>query len=75
MGVAISVVIVVLILIGVVVIMAIRHKRLARSFSAFANSHYDRAEGTTHITTDHNLDEDDSPMIRGFSDDEPLVIA
>ncbi|XP_042228900.1 sortilin-related receptor-like isoform X2 [Homarus americanus] len=76
MGVAVSVFLVVVALIVVVGILAVRHRRLARSFLTFANTHYDRSQGTTLITTDHNLDEDDdSPMIRGFSDDEPLVIA
>ncbi|KAK8747660.1 hypothetical protein OTU49_016520, partial [Cherax quadricarinatus] len=75
-GVSVSVFLVVVALIMVVGVLAVRHRRLARSFLTFANTHYDRSQGTTHITTDHNLDEDDdSPMIRGFSDDEPLVIA
>ncbi|XP_042893587.1 sortilin-related receptor-like isoform X2 [Penaeus japonicus] len=75
-GVGISVFFVVVALIVVVGVLGVRHRRLARSFLTFANTHYDRSQGTTLITTDHNLDEDDdSPMIRGFSDDEPLVIA
>lgn len=75
-GVAVSVFLVVVALVVIVAIMAVRHRRLARSFLTFANTHYDRSQGTTLITTDHNLDEDDdSPMIRGFSDDEPMVIA
>ncbi|XP_045625309.2 sortilin-related receptor isoform X2 [Procambarus clarkii] len=75
-GVGVSVFLVVGALIVVVAVLAVRHRRLARSFLTFANTHYDRSQGTTLITTDHNLDEDDdSPMIRGFSDDEPLVIA
>ncbi|XP_037803738.1 sortilin-related receptor-like isoform X3 [Penaeus monodon] len=75
-GVGISVFLVVVALIVVVGVLGVRHRRLARSFLTFANTHYDRSQGTTLITTDHNLDEDDdSPMIRGFSDDEPLVIA
>ncbi|CAL4120398.1 unnamed protein product, partial [Meganyctiphanes norvegica] len=76
-GVVTSVVVVVLLLLAVVAVLAVRHRRLARSFITFANTHYDRNQGTTLITTaDNNLDEDDdSPMIRGFSDDEPLVIA
>ncbi|XP_069974716.1 sortilin-related receptor isoform X2 [Penaeus vannamei] len=75
-GVGISVFLVVIALIVVVGVLGVRHRRLARSFLTFANTHYDRSQGTTLITTDHNLDEDDdSPMIRGFSDDEPLVIA
>ncbi|KAL0117855.1 hypothetical protein PUN28_008920 [Cardiocondyla obscurior] len=54
----------------------IRHKRLSNSFTQFANSHYDtrRGQATFPGTTD-GLEEEDSPVIRGFSDDEPLVIA
>lgn len=75
-GVGVSVFLVVVALIVVVGILVVRHRRLARSLIAFTNTHYDSSQGTTLITTDHNLDEDDdSPMIRGFSDDEPLVIA
>ncbi|MPC12897.1 Sortilin-related receptor [Portunus trituberculatus] len=75
-GVGVSVFLVVVALLVVVGILAVRHRRLARSIIAFTNTHYDSSQGTTLITTDHNLDEDDdSPMIRGFSDDEPLVIA
>ncbi|XP_034941871.1 sortilin-related receptor-like [Chelonus insularis] len=54
----------------------VRHRRLSNSFTLFANSHYDtrRGQATFPGTTDA-LDEEDSPVIRGFSDDEPLVIA
>ncbi|XP_066589021.1 sortilin-related receptor-like [Prorops nasuta] len=54
----------------------IRHRRLSNSFTQFANSHYDtrRGQATFPGTTDA-LEEEDSPVIRGFSDDEPLVIA
>lgn len=54
----------------------IRHRRLTNSFTQFANSHYDtrRGQATFPGTTD-GLEEEDSPVIRGFSDDEPLVIA
>ncbi|XP_025152986.1 sortilin-related receptor isoform X2 [Harpegnathos saltator] len=54
----------------------IRHRRLSNSFTQFANSHYDtrRGQATFPGTTD-GLEEEDSPVIRGFSDDEPLVIA
>lgn len=75
-GVIVSVFLVVVALLVVVMVLAVRHRRLARSIITFTNTHYDSSQGTTLITTDHNLDEDDdSPMIRGFSDDEPLVIA
>ncbi|XP_020710796.1 sortilin-related receptor isoform X2 [Athalia rosae] len=54
----------------------VRHRRLSNSFTQFANSHYDtrRGQATFPGTTD-GLDDEDSPVIRGFSDDEPLVIA
>ncbi|KAG7199404.1 hypothetical protein KM043_014034 [Ampulex compressa] len=54
----------------------VRHRRLSNSFTQFANSHYDtrRGQATFPGTTD-GLEEEDSPVIRGFSDDEPLVIA
>ncbi|XP_016840986.1 sortilin-related receptor, L(DLR class) A repeats-containing-like isoform X2 [Nasonia vitripennis] len=55
----------------------IRHRRLSNSFTQFANSHYDtrRGQATFPGTVDAGLEEEDSPVIRGFSDDEPLVIA
>ncbi|XP_024940142.1 sortilin-related receptor isoform X2 [Cephus cinctus] len=54
----------------------IRHRRLSNSFTQFANSHYDTRRGqATFPGTADGLDEEDSPVIRGFSDDEPLVIA
>ncbi|XP_053974316.1 sortilin-related receptor-like [Hylaeus volcanicus] len=54
----------------------IRHRKLSNTFTQFANSHYDtrRGQATFPGTTD-GLEEEDSPVIRGFSDDEPLVIA
>jgi hypothetical protein len=67
------------VIIGLVVVLlvfVIRHRRLQRSFLSFANSHYDIRSGTTTINTGDDLgEEEDSPMIVGFSDDEPLVIA
>lgn len=54
-GVGISVFFVVVALIVVVGVLGVRHRRLARSFLTFANTHYDRSQGTTLITTDHNL--------------------
>ncbi|VDI64863.1 phosphatidylinositol phospholipase C, beta [Mytilus galloprovincialis] len=53
----------------------IRHRRLQRSFLAFANSHYDTRSGTTTFESNELGEDEDSPMIQGFSDDEPLVIA
>ena len=70
---------VILVLVIALGIYFMRHRRLQRSFLSFANSHYDtRSERTTFTGTgdDDDLDaEEDQPMIRGFSDDEPLVIA
>lgn len=53
----------------------IRHRRLQNSFTRFTNSHYNpRSEAATF--EDNGLEEEEtSPQIRGFSDDEPLVIA
>ncbi len=55
---------------------AYRNRRLKRSFSAFA-SRYSPSTGAA-ILNQGALDDDeddDSPIIRGFSDDEPLVIS
>jgi phosphoglycerol transferase MdoB-like AlkP superfamily enzyme len=52
----------------------IRHRRLQRSFTSFANSHYDNRRGTTTFGT-NDLEVDDQPMIRCFADDEPLIVA
>ncbi|KAJ8982348.1 hypothetical protein NQ317_013098, partial [Molorchus minor] len=61
-------------LITVITILVIRNRKLHNSFTRFANSHYDtRSEAATF--DDNGLEEDESPHIRGFSDDEPLVIA
>ncbi|CAL1547729.1 unnamed protein product [Lymnaea stagnalis] len=54
------------------VVFIVRHKRLQRSFLAFANSHYNIQSGTTTFSDELDGDE---PLIQGFSDDEPLVIA
>ncbi|XP_033100199.1 sortilin-related receptor-like [Anneissia japonica] len=56
----------------------IRHQRLQRSFMSFANSHYDPATGVATFSGpdgDELGEDEDSPMIRGFSDDEPLIVA
>ncbi|XP_078593117.1 sortilin-related receptor-like isoform X1 [Branchiostoma floridae x Branchiostoma japonicum] len=53
----------------------IRHRRLQRSFMSFATSHYDTSRGEATFTTGDDDDDEDSPIIRGFSDDEPLVVA
>uniref|UniRef100_A0A4W4GF62 Sortilin-related receptor n=1 Tax=Electrophorus electricus TaxID=8005 RepID=A0A4W4GF62_ELEEL len=53
------------------------HRRLQRSFTAFANSHYNSRLGSAVFSSGDELgDEDeDAPMISGFSDDVPMVIA
>jgi hypothetical protein len=73
--VAVTVAVVIAVALGAsLLVLLIRHRRLQRSFVSFANSHYDtRSEAATF--SDQNLEEEDSPVIRGFSDDEPLVIA
>ncbi|KAJ8960391.1 hypothetical protein NQ314_006081 [Rhamnusium bicolor] len=61
-------------LLAAITFLVVRNRRLQSSFTRFANSHYDtRSEAATF--DDSSLEEDDSPHIRGFSDDEPLVIA
>lgn len=93
LAVAVAVVscIVIIGLIGALVFVILRHKRLQRSLK-YTNSIYHSGSETTVIATDNNLGElffkyknqhsnkiltdvDDAPMIRGFSDDEPLVVA
>jgi len=47
-----------------------KNRKLRRNIQEFAASHYSRATGATIL-----LDEDDeSPIIRGFADNEPLVV-
>lgn len=58
----------------ILVVLVVRHQRLQNSFTRFANSHYDTRSGAATFD-DHSLEEDETPQIRGFSDDEPLVIA
>lgn len=61
-------------LVGVIAFLVIRNRKLHSSFTRFTNSHYDtRSEAATF--DDNSLEEDETPQIRGFSDDEPLVIA
>ncbi|XP_026332516.1 sortilin-related receptor isoform X2 [Hyposmocoma kahamanoa] len=59
---------------GALVHLALRHRRLTRSFLRFtsATPRYDSRRGQATIG-DH--DDDDVPPIHGFADDEPLVIA
>ncbi|XP_014768390.1 sortilin-related receptor isoform X1 [Octopus bimaculoides] len=73
----ISVVTLILVILGsILLVLFVRHKRLQRSFLAYASSHYDpRSERTTFNSAEYLGEDEDSPMITGFSDDEPLVIA
>ncbi|XP_043936973.1 sortilin-related receptor [Protopterus annectens] len=59
------------------VILYVRHKRLQNSFTAFANSHYNSRLGSAIFSSGESLgdDDDDDPLITGFSDDVPMVIA
>uniref|UniRef100_A0A8C5QIZ1 Sortilin-related receptor n=1 Tax=Leptobrachium leishanense TaxID=445787 RepID=A0A8C5QIZ1_9ANUR len=59
------------------VILYMRHRRLQNSFTAFANSHYSSRLGSAIFSSGDDIgeDDDDAPMITGFSDDVPMVIA
>ncbi|XP_069470420.1 sortilin-related receptor isoform X2 [Ambystoma mexicanum] len=58
------------------VILYMRHRRLQNNFTAFANSHYSSRLGSAIFSSGDDLgDDDDDPMITGFSDDVPMVIA
>ncbi|XP_023233438.1 sortilin-related receptor-like [Centruroides sculpturatus] len=75
-SIVVPIVIVITVLIAAVVFFAVRHHRLQRSFLSFANSHYDTHAVSATFSNNEELDEEeDSPMIRGFSDDEPLIVA
>ncbi|KAG9348558.1 hypothetical protein JZ751_002294 [Albula glossodonta] len=55
----------------------VRHRRLQHNFTAFANSHYNSRLGSAIFSSGDELgdDDEDAPMISGFSDDVPMVIA
>ncbi|CAB3366798.1 Hypothetical predicted protein [Cloeon dipterum] len=74
-SVAVPVVLVIVALAATLGCYVYRHHRLQHSFSSFANSHYNTRSGAATFTGGEGLDEDDAPVITGFSDDEPLVIA
>ncbi|KAF6211596.1 hypothetical protein GE061_012109 [Apolygus lucorum] len=74
MGIFVPICLVLIIVAGAFVIFIVRHRRLQNNFVTFANSHYSTRSGAATFTTD-GLDDEDSPVIRGFSDDEPLVVA
>ncbi|XP_049874971.1 sortilin-related receptor isoform X1 [Pectinophora gossypiella] len=59
---------------GALLHLAIRHRRLTRSFLRFT-SHTPRYDSRRGQATIGDHDDDDVPPIHGFSDDEPLVIA
>uniref|UniRef100_A0A3P8V3B2 Sortilin-related receptor n=1 Tax=Cynoglossus semilaevis TaxID=244447 RepID=A0A3P8V3B2_CYNSE len=62
---------------GSLVALYIRHRRLQNNFTAFANSHYNSRLGSAIFSSGDELgdDDEDDPMISGFSDDVPMVIA
>ncbi len=72
-GVVIGVLIMLVALAGLLAFYVYRHRRLKRNFAAFA-SRYSPASGAAILNQSALDDDDDSPIIRGFSDDEPLVI-
>uniref|UniRef100_UPI00398ED6D8 sortilin-related receptor isoform X2 n=1 Tax=Pristiophorus japonicus TaxID=55135 RepID=UPI00398ED6D8 len=59
------------------VVLYVRHRRLQNSFTAFANSHYNSRLGSAVFSSGDELgdDDEDAPLINGFSDDVPMVIA
>ncbi|KAM6959084.1 sortilin-related receptor [Aplochiton taeniatus] len=62
---------------GGLVALYLRHRRLQNNFTAFANSHYNSRLGSAIFSSGDELgdDDEDDPMISGFSDDVPMVIA
>ncbi|KAJ3591191.1 hypothetical protein NHX12_009138 [Muraenolepis orangiensis] len=54
-----------------------RHRRLHNNFTTFANSHYNSRLGSAIFSSGDELEDEDedAPMISGFSDDVPMVIA
>ncbi|XP_036379298.1 sortilin-related receptor-like [Megalops cyprinoides] len=62
---------------GGLVVLYMRHRRLQHSFTAFTNSHYNSRLGSAIFSSGDELgdDDEDDPMISGFSDDVPMVIA
>lgn len=54
---------------------AFSNRRMRSRFREFAAGHYSSATGSATINHSALIDDDDdSPIIRGFSDDEPLVM-
>lgn len=60
-----------------------RNRRLQHSYSAFVSSHYNPQSGEAIFVDDRDafdngLDDEgeaDTPLIGGFADDEPLIVA
>jgi len=74
LGVVITVILVLGVLLGTLAVFIVRHRRLRMSFLNFASSHYSTSSGAA--TFQQSMEEEhDSPVIRGFSDDEPLLVA
>ncbi|XP_059494976.1 sortilin-related receptor isoform X1 [Stegostoma tigrinum] len=66
-----------LVMLGVgFIVLYVRHRRLQNSFTAFANSHYNSRLGSAVFSSGDELgDDEDAPLINGFSDDVPMVLA
>ncbi|CAL8091762.1 unnamed protein product [Orchesella dallaii] len=73
LAITISILIVIVLLVAVLGVVVVRHKRLQTSFLNFASSHYSSHSGAA--TFQQTVEDQDSPVIRGFSDDEPLLVA
>ena len=52
-----------------------RHRRLRHRFLAFVSTYYSARPAAARFSNGDGLENDDTPVIRGFSDDEPLVVA
>nr|XP_039247418.1 sortilin-related receptor-like [Styela clava] len=84
-AVAAPIIVLVLILIGIIVYLQIRKKRLSDAYRGFVASHYDPQSGEAIFVSNGDdadtglaLDDDDdaeTPLITGFADDEPLIVA
>lgn len=76
--------VVVLALLTAVVVLQIRKRRLAEAYRGFVASHYDPQSGEAVFMSNDDddtglaLDDDqdvETPLITGFADDEPLIVA
>ena len=74
-GAVLRVLLVMLVLGSVLGYYAFTSRRMRSRYREFAAGHYSSATGAAAINhSAHIDDDDDSPIIRGFSDDEPLVM-